>query len=191
MMAVMFKQYSDASNRTKLGQPLWDHVKFNKDIGTWKRGDGNAPNIVQKLDAISGSNELADLFIAASKNLSAVTPTGEPLYQTLRTMASPGQNGGLAFKIYSTLEYPLQWTLASAYGSNTLKPFLKSLSKNISEETYRRNTDMLIKGTVATSAGIKLAAEQARNDPEFAQQFPEILRIVKEESIKSLEAKQK
>ena len=50
---------------------------------------------------------------------------------------------------------------------------------------------MLIKGTVATSAGIKLAAEQARNDPEFAQQFPEILRIVKEESIKSLEAKQK
>ena len=191
MMAVMFKQYSDASNKTKLGQPLWDHVKFNKDIGTWKRGDGNAPNIVQKLDAISGSNELADLFIAASKNLSAVTPTGEPLYQTLRTMASPGQNGGLAFKIYSTLEYPLQWTLASAYGSNTLKPFLKSLSKNISEETYRRNTDMLIKGTVATSAGIKLAAEQARNDPEFAQQFPEILRIVKEESIKSLEAKQK
>jgi hypothetical protein len=191
MMAVMFKQYSDTSNRTRLGQPLWDHNKFNKDIGSWTRGKPNAPNIVQKLDAISGSGELADLFISASKNLSAVTPTGEPLYQTLRTMASPGQNGGLAFKIYSTLEYPLQWTLASAYGSNTLKPFLKSLSKNISEETYRRNTDMLIKSTVATSAGIKLAAEQARNDPEFAQQFPEILRIVKEESIKSLETQQK
>jgi hypothetical protein len=191
MMAVMFKQYSDTSNRTRLGQPLWDHNKFNKDIGSWTRGKPNAPNIVQKLDAISGSGELADLFISASKNLSAVTPTGEPLYQTLRTMASPGQNGGLAFKIYSTLEYPLQWTLASAYGSNTLKPFLKSLSKNISEETYRRNTDILIKSTVATSAGIKLAAEQARNDPEFAQQFPEILRIVKEESIKSLETQQK
>jgi hypothetical protein len=49
MMAVMFKQYSDTSNRTRLGQPMWDHNKFNKDIGSWTRGKPNAPNIVQKL----------------------------------------------------------------------------------------------------------------------------------------------
>lgn len=188
MMTLMFKEYSDVSNKTRLGQPLWDVDKFNKDIGDWKRGKPNAPEIVRKLDAISGSKELADLFIAASKNLAANTPTGQPLYQTWRTLASPGGEQKIGFKIYTTLEYPLQWALATAYGSDMLKPLLRSFSKNISEETYRRNTDMLIKSAIGTSSGLKLLAQQARNDPEFAEQFPEIQRLIKEESIKSMDA---
>jgi hypothetical protein len=187
MMAFLFKEFSDPANKTRLGQDLWGVEKFNKTIGTWKRGDPNAPDIVSKLDAISGSSQLADLFISASKNLGANTPTGEPLYMTWRTMASPGREGDLMFKLYTTLEYPWHRALAFAYGNDMLKPFLSSFSKNISEETYQRNTNMLIKGTLGTSSGIKVAAQIARNDPEFAEQLPEIMKMVKEDAIQAME----
>ena len=183
MLALQFKDFSDTSSKTKLGQALWDAEKFNKVVGDWKRGQPNPPEIIDKLDIISGSKQLGDLFMAASKKLAANTPTGEPLYQTWRTLAAPSQERGLAFKIYTTLEYPLQWSLATAYGNDLLVPYLKSLSRNISEESYRRNTDMLIKAAVATGAGIKVSAQQARNDPEFAEQLPEIMRLIKEEAI--------
>jgi hypothetical protein len=191
MMALLFKEFSDPANKTRLGQDLWDVEKFNKTIGTWKRGDPNAPNIVSKLDAITGSPEMADLFISASKNLGANTPTGEPLYMTWRTMASPGRENNVMFKLYTTLEYPLYRVLAAAYGNDVLKPFLSSLSKNISEETYNRNTRMMLNATLGTSAGIKALAQQARNDPEFAEQLPEIMKMVKEEAVQSMEQNQK
>lgn len=191
MMALLFADYADTSMKTRLGQPLWNADKFNKTIGDWKRGQPNAPDIVSKLDAISGSSELADLFISASKTLGSVTPEGKPLYQSVRAMASPNPERGLAMKLYLTLDYLPQRLIAGAYGNDVLKPFLRSLSKNISEETYNRNANMMIKATLGTSAGIKASAQIARNDPEFAEQLPEIMRLVKEESIKSLEENKK
>lgn len=85
-------------------------------------------------------------------------------------------------KLYlNPLDYSYHKILATAYGSNKLKPLLTFLMKNTSEESQQKAMQDMVRGIVTTRTGIQAAMQQAQNDPEFSEQFQNIMLKVKED----------
>ena len=177
--AAVLQDYAPkvGANETAKGFNLWDAEALIDDLKGWKRGKPNAPQWVSNLDAITGNRNLSDEIIAASRVQAANKPLGE-----VQSLQPRGLGSGTGVKIYTTLEYFPHKMLAAAYGSNTLTPFLRSLSRDIGEEAYQKNMDRMMKGIIGTRIGLNAAAQQSANDPEFAEQMQVLLSEIQAQS---------
>ena len=172
MFARMLDNYSTSgTNKTRLGNDLWDAEKVNKDVlknPQWLRN-------MKAVDKILGKNDM-DEFIAYSKLQTANTPMGKA--ETLEVRGVTSETG---IKWYtSPVKYINNKTLAMAYGSNKLRPFLSSMSKNIGDEAYQKNAKRLLKSIISTRSGLQSAVEQGKNDPDFQEQMQIILKQAQE-----------
>jgi hypothetical protein len=175
MFARLLSDYSTAgtgANQARFGFDLWDAEKVIKDLGGWNRVKGTgAPQWVKNMDAVVGKDTV-DEFIAASRVQAANRPIGKAESVEARGLAS--QEGKV--KIYAApFQYIGNKILATAYGSNNLRPFLRGLSKDIGDEAYQRNANRMLKGIIGTRTGLQAAAIQGRNDPDFQEQMQIIL----------------
>jgi hypothetical protein len=161
----------------KAGSQLWDTKAVIDEVGEWKRGKPNMPKFVANIDLLTGDKEMADKLIAFSRQAEANRPFGQEIKLGLRMMAS--ETGA---KLYlNPLDYSYHKILATAYGSNKLKPLLTFLMKNTSEESQQKAMQDMVRGIVTTRTGIQAAMQQAQNDPEFSEQFQNIMLKVKED----------
>ena len=172
MFARMLDNYSTSgTNQTRLGNNLWDAEKVNKEVlknPQWLRN-------MKAVDKILGKNDM-DEFIAYSKLQTANTPMGKAEALEVRFLSS-----GKDVKWYaSPLKYISNKTLAMAYGSNKLRPFLSEMSKNIGDEAYQKNAKRLLKSIIGTRSGLQAAVEQGKNDPDFQEQMQIILKQAQE-----------
>jgi len=172
MIAAIMQDYAPkaGANQTRHGIDLWDGEKFIKELGGWKRGMPNAPKTIRNLDAITGSPKLADQIIAASRVQAANRPIGKEEALELRLLVS-----GTGGKVYTEAAYFGHKLIAAAYGANMLEPFLRRMSKDIGDEAYQQNVQRMMKGLATTRVGINAAAQQAKNDPDFSNQFQTIM----------------
>ena len=172
MFARMLDNYSTSgTNQTRLGNNLWDAEKVNKEVlknPQWLRN-------MKAVDKILGKNDM-DEFIAYSKLQVANTPMGKAENLEVR-----GVTSGADVKWYaSPVKYINNKTLAMAYGSNNLRPFLSGMSKNIGDEAYQKNAKRLLKSIISTRSGLQAAVEQGKNDPDFQEQMQIILKQAQE-----------
>ena len=172
MFARMLDNYSTSgTNQTRLGNNLWDAEKVNKEVlknPQWLRN-------MKAVDKILGKNDM-DEFIAYSKLQTANTPMGKAENLEVR-----GVTSGTDVKWYaSPVKYINNKTLAMAYGSNKLRPFLSGMSKNIGDEAYQKNAKRLLKSIISTRSGLQSAVEQGKNDPDFQEQMQIILKQAQE-----------
>jgi polyhydroxyalkanoate synthesis regulator phasin len=174
MFARLLSDYSTAgtgANQARFGFDLWDAEKVIKDLGGWNRVKGTgAPQWVKNMDAVVGKDTV-DEFIAASRVQAASRPIGKAESLELRGLTS-----ATGVKVYAApFQYIGNKILATAYGSNNLRPFLRGLSKDIGDEAYQRNASRMLKGIIGTRMGLQAAAIQGRNDPDFQEQMQIIL----------------
>jgi len=172
MFARMLDNYSTSgTNQTRLGNNLWDAEKVNKEVlknPQWLRN-------MKAVDKILGKNDM-DEFIAYSKLQVANTPMGKA--ENLEVRGVTSESG---VKWYtSPVKYINNKTLAMAYGSNNLRPFLSGMSKNIGDEAYQKNAKRLLKSIIGTRSGLQAAVEQGKNDPDFQEQMQIILKQAQE-----------
>lgn len=172
MFARMLDNYSTSgTNKTRLGNDLWGAEKVNKEVlknPQWLRN-------MKAVDKILGKNDM-DEFIAYSKLQTANTPMGEA--ENLEVRGVTSETG---VKWYtSPVKYINNKTLAMAYGSNKLRPFLSAMSKNIGDEAYQKNAKRLLKSIISTRSGLQSAVEQGKNDPDFQEQMQIILKQAQE-----------
>ena len=122
------------------------------------------------MDAVVGKDTV-DEFIAASRVQAASRPIGKAESLELRGLTS-----ATGVKVYAApFQYIGNKILATAYGSNNLRPFLRGLSKDIGDEAYQKNANRMLKGIIGTRMGLQAAAIQGRNDPDFQEQMQIIL----------------
>lgn len=175
MFARLLSDYSTAGtgkNQARFGFDLWDAEKVIKDLKGWTRKKGTgAPQWVKNMDAVVGKDTV-DEFIAASRVQAANRPIGKVESPEGRVMLS---GTGAKGYISNLIGYLNNKTLAAAYGSNNLRPFLRGLSKDIGDEAYQRNATRMLKGIIGTRTGLQAAAIQGRNDPDFQEQMQIIL----------------
>jgi hypothetical protein len=190
MMASFFKKFESKGEKASrfeipnspaagkaAGTQLWDHQEVIKSLGDWKRGKGGAPTWVNNMDAVTGSKEMADELIAFSRVAESNRLLGKEEFLEMRGMVS-----GTGAKFYTApFEYAGHKILATAYGSNKLKPLLRQMRKNIGEEGEQKAMQDMVRGIVTTRTGIQAAMQQAQNDPEFSEQFQNIMLKVKED----------
>lgn len=190
MMASFFKKFESKGEKASrfeipnspaagkaAGTQLWDHQEVIKSLGDWKRGKGGAPTWVNNMDAVTGSKEMADELIAFSRVAESNRLLGKEEFLEMRGMVS--RTGP---KFYTApFEYAGHKILATAYGSNKLKPLLRQMRKNIGEEGEQKAMQDMVRGIVTTRTGIQAAMQQAQNDPEFSEQFQNIMLKVKED----------
>ena len=174
MFARLLSDYSTAgtgANQARFGFDLWDAEKVIKDLGGWNRAKGTgAPQWVKNMDAVVGKDTV-DEFIAASRVQAANRPIGEA-----ESLGARGLASSTGIKVYaSPFQYIGNKLLATAYGSNNLRPFLRGLSKDIGDEAYQKNAKRMLKGIIGTRMGLQSAAIQGRNDPDFQEQMQIIL----------------
>lgn len=174
MFARLLSDYSTAgtgANQARFGFDLWDAEKVIKDLGGWNRVKGTgAPQWVKNMDAVVGKDTV-DEFIAASRVQAANRPIGEA-----ESLGARGLASSTGIKVYaSPFQYIGNKLLATAYGSNNLRPFLRGLSKDIGDEAYQKNANRMLKGIIGTRMGLQSAAIQGRNDPDFQEQMQIIL----------------
>jgi len=174
MFARLLSDYSTAGtgkNQARFGFDLWDAEKVIKDLGSWNRTKGTgAPQWVKNMDAVVGKDTV-DEFIAASRVQAANRPIGK-----VESLEARGVTSATGMKIYAApFQYIGNKILATAYGSNNLRPFLRGLSKDIGDEAYQRNANRMLKGIIGTRTGLQAAAIQGRNDPDFQEQMQIIL----------------
>lgn len=174
MFARLLSDYSTAGtgkNQARFGFDLWDAEKVIKDLGSWNRTKGTgAPQWVKNMDAVVGKDTV-DEFIAASRVQAANRPIGK-----VESLEARGVTSATGMKIYAApFQYIGNKMLATAYGSNNLRPFLRGLSKDIGDEAYQRNANRMLKGIIGTRTGLQAAAIQGRNDPDFQEQMQIIL----------------
>jgi len=174
MFARLLSDYSTAgtgANQARFGFDLWDAEKVIKDLGGWNRVKGTgAPQWVKNMDAVVGKDTV-DEFIAASRVQAANRPIGKAESLELRGLTS-----ATGVKVYAApFQYIGNKMLATAYGSNNLRPFLRGLSKDIGDEAYQKNANHMLKGIIGTRMGLQAAAIQGRNDPDFQEQMQIIL----------------
>ena len=174
MFARLLSDYSTAgtgANQARFGFDLWDAEKVIKDLGGWNRAKGTgAPQWVKNMDAVVGKDTV-DEFIAASRVQAASRPIGK-----VESLEARGLTSSTGIKVYaSPFQYIGNKLLATAYGSNNLRPFLRGLSKDIGDEAYQKNANRMLKGIIGTRMGLQSAAIQGRNDPDFQEQMQIIL----------------
>lgn len=172
MFARMLDNYATSgTNQTRLGNNLWDAEKVNQDVlknPRWLRN-------MKAVDKILGKDDM-DVFIAASKVQAANKPMGK-----VERLEVRGVTTGADVKWYaSPLKFLNNATLAMAYGSNKLRPFLSGIHKNIGDEAYQKNAKRLLKGVISTRSGLQAAVEQGKNDPDFQEQMQIILKQAQE-----------
>jgi hypothetical protein len=175
MFARLLSDYSTAgtgANQARFGFDLWDAEKVIKDLGGWNRAKGTgAPQWVKNMDAVVGKDTV-DEFIAASRVQAANRPIGKAESPEGRVMLS---GTGAKGYVSNAIGYAKNKMLATAYGSNNLRPFLRGLSKDIGDEAYQKNAKRMLKGIIGTRMGLQSAAIQGRNDPDFQEQMQIIL----------------
>jgi hypothetical protein len=190
MMAAFFKKFEargEKAGRFEIfnspaagkaaGKQLWDHQEVIKSLGDWNRGKGGAPAWVNNMDAVTGSKEMADELIAFSRVAESNRLLGNEEFLEMRGMVS-----GTGAKFYTApFEYLGHKIMATAYGSNKLKPALRYMRKNIGEAEQQKAMEDMVRGIVTTRTGIQAAMQQAQNDPEFSEQFQNIMLKVKED----------
>ena len=175
MFARLLSDYSTAgtnANQARFGFDLWDAEKVIKDLGGWNRvKETGAPQWVKNMDAVVGKDTV-DEFIAASRVQAANRPIGKAESPEGRVMLS---GTGAKGYVSNAIGYAKNKMLATAYGSNNLRPFLRGLSKDIGDEAYQKNANRMLKGIIGTRMGLQSAAIQGRNDPDFQEQMQIIL----------------
>ena len=199
MMAAFFEKFGAKGNNAKrfeipnspaaektAGQMLWDHQAVIDSLGTWNREKGGAPAWVSNMDAVTGTKEMADELIAFSRVAESNRLLGSAEAIELRGMAS-----ATGVKVYSApFEYVGHKMLATLYGSNKLRPFLRTMRKNVGEEAQQKAMQEMIRGVVTTRTGIQAAMQQSQNDPEFSEQFQTIMLKVREDIDRERQAAQ-
>lgn len=190
MMAAFFEKFGAKGNNAKrfeipnspaaekaAGKMLWDHPKVIDSLGTWERGKGGAPTWVSNMDAVTGSKEMADELIAFSRVSESNRLLGKDEFFEMRGLAST-----TGVKVYAApFEYFGHKMLATLYGSNKLKPFLRAMRKNVGEGAQQKAMQEMIRGVITTRTGIQAAMQQSQNDPEFSEQFQTIMLKVRDD----------
>ena len=150
------------------GLNLLDHPKLNKTLQGYSRKDGrNAPDWLKSMDKVVGK-ETMDEFIAASKIIEANTPLTKIETEAIGIHGVYSPTGA---KWYATnpLGYLNNKVIATAYGSNNLRPLLRYISKNIGDEKYNQNFNNIMRKVTMTRPGIQSIIEQSKDDPQFTR----------------------
>jgi hypothetical protein len=150
------------------GLNLLDHPKLNKTLQGYSRKDGrNAPDWLKSMDKVVGK-ETMDEFIAASKIIEANTPLTRIETEAIGIHGVYSPTGA---KWYATnpLGYLNNKVIATAYGSNNLRPLLRYISKNIGDEKYTQNFNNIMRKVTMTRPGIQSVIEQSKDDPQFTR----------------------
>ena len=150
------------------GLNLLDHPKLNKTLQGYSRKDGrNAPDWLKSMDKVVGK-ETMDEFIAASKMIEANTPLTRIETEAIGIHGVYSPTGA---KWYATnpFGYLNNKVIATAYGSNNLRPLLRYISKNIGDEKYTQNFNDIMRKVTMTRPGIQSVIEQSKNDPQFTR----------------------
>jgi hypothetical protein len=76
---------------------------------------------------------------------------------------------GAKWYVSNPFGYLNNLTLATAYGSNNLRPMLRYMSKNIGDVKYAENMNKMMRGITMTRPGVQALIEQAKDDPQFTR----------------------
>jgi hypothetical protein len=142
--------------------------KINKELLGYDRKDGrNAPQWLKSMDKVVGRDTM-DEFIAVAKVGEANSPLTKIEAETmgLHSLWSPQ---GAKWYVSNPFGYLNNLTLATAYGSNNLRPMLRYMSKNIGDVKYAENMNKMMRGITMTRPGVQALIEQAKDDPQFTR----------------------
>jgi hypothetical protein len=181
MLASILRDFSTAkrgTNETRYGFNLWDAEALNLSLNNWTRGQPKSPQWVKNLDAVTGSQNLADELIAASRKQAAVRPIKSTEEVPIRMLASE-----TGLKVYtSPISYIHHSVLAAAYGANSLRPLLRTLAKDVGDEAYNKSLKKMMKGIIGGQEGIRAAAHTSRNDADSSEAMDAILSEAKRQN---------
>ena len=142
--------------------------KINKELLGYDRKDGrNAPQWLKSMDKVVGRDTM-DEFIAVAKVGEANSPLTKIEAESIG-LHSLWSTTGPKWYLSNLLGYVNQYTLATAYSSNNLRPMLRYMSKNIGDAKYAENMNKMMRGITMTRPGIQAIIEQAKDDPQFAR----------------------
>ena len=185
MFAMLLRKYSTsekATNEVRHGFQLWDADAVISDLKQWKRGQPGAPQWVKNMDVVAGKG-FVDEFIAASRMNSAVRPIAGTVEDPVRVLAS-----GSGVKLYtSPISYGHHKALTWAYGSGALRPFMRSLSRDVGSEQYSKNLKRLMQGVLGSTSGLRAAAYSARNDAGSQEAMLELIKAVEDNNERELQ----
>ena len=187
MFANLLRKYSVANkgtNETRHGFQLWDADKVIGDLKGWTRErEVGAPQWVKNMDAVVGKDAVNE-FIAASRMNSAVRPIGRAENPEARVMLSPTGAKGYASNAIGYVHHSI---LAAAYGSGALRPFMRSLSRDVGSEQYSKNLKRLMQGVLGSTSGLRAAAYSARNDAGSQEAMLELIKAVEDNNERELQ----
>jgi hypothetical protein len=120
-----------------------------------------------QIEAILGKDGYDDL-VAANKFMKASeSVTGQAADVALR--ASGGPQGFHFFMVGSILNAFRDRFMGWAYGSGAMKPLMKVMSKNVSDEQFAKNFKRVFTTMIGTRRGVEALAREGEHDPNFKE----------------------
>ena len=154
---AIFGTAQDGAQINSRGAALWNPNSLEKTLAKRK----------SQIKSVLGEDGYEDL-VAANKFMKASEAiTGQAADVALR--ASGGPQGFHFFLVGSVLNAFRDRFMGWAYGSGAMKPLLKVMSKNVSDEQFAKNFQRVFSSMIGTRRGVEALAREGEHDPNFKE----------------------
>jgi len=154
---AIFGTAQDGAQINSRGAALWNPNSLEKTLAKRK---AQIKSVLRE----EGYEDLvaANKFMKASESI-----TGQAADVALR--ASGGPQGFHFFIVGSILNAFRDRFMGWAYGSGAMKPLLKVMSKNVSDEQFAKNFQRVFSTMIGTRRGVEALAREGEHDPNFKE----------------------